>query len=125
MKAYGGMDIKIQVFLTFALVGGEWSALCLGRFTPGKEPRGTLWIGGLVGPRTSLDDVEKRKFLTLPGLELRSYMVSIFPKSFSIPLVAYFHKDILKLDCCCPSGRMMYFTLKLSSRDHDPCCRGR
>jgi hypothetical protein len=24
-----------------------------------------------VGPRASLDDVEKRKFLTLPGLELR------------------------------------------------------
>jgi hypothetical protein len=24
-----------------------------------------------VGPRTDLDDVEKRKFLTLPGLELR------------------------------------------------------
>jgi hypothetical protein len=24
-----------------------------------------------VGPRTGLDDVEKRKFLTLPGLELR------------------------------------------------------
>jgi hypothetical protein len=24
-----------------------------------------------VGPRAGLDDVEKRKFLTLPGLELR------------------------------------------------------
>jgi hypothetical protein len=24
-----------------------------------------------VDPRTALDDVEKRKFLTLPGLELR------------------------------------------------------
>jgi hypothetical protein len=27
--------------------------------------------GGWVGPRTGLDDVEKRKFLILPGLELR------------------------------------------------------
>jgi hypothetical protein len=27
--------------------------------------------GGWVGPRTRLDDVEKTKFLTLPGLELR------------------------------------------------------
>jgi hypothetical protein len=34
----------------------------------GKESRSTHWIGG---PRTGLDDVEKRKFLTLPGLELR------------------------------------------------------
>jgi hypothetical protein len=34
---------------------------------------GTHWIGGLVGPRAGLDDVEKRKFLTLPGLELRPH----------------------------------------------------
>jgi hypothetical protein len=37
---------------------------------PGKNPR-THWIGGWVGPRDGLDDVEKRKFLTLLGLELR------------------------------------------------------
>jgi hypothetical protein len=35
-----------------------------------RAPR-TYWIGGWVDPRASLDDVEKRKFLTLPGLELR------------------------------------------------------
>jgi hypothetical protein len=32
---------------------------------------GTYWIGGWVNPRACLDDVEKRKFLTLPGFELR------------------------------------------------------
>jgi hypothetical protein len=42
-----------------ALAGGEWSASCPGRFTPG-----TPWIGGWVNPRAGLDDVEKRKFLT-------------------------------------------------------------
>jgi hypothetical protein len=26
MKAYGGVDEQIQIFLTSALVGGEWSA---------------------------------------------------------------------------------------------------
>jgi hypothetical protein len=31
----------------------------------------THWIGGWVDPRAGLDDMEKRKFLTLPGLELR------------------------------------------------------
>jgi hypothetical protein len=36
----------------------------------GRAP-GTNWIGGWVSPRTGLDDVEKRKFLTQPGLELR------------------------------------------------------
>jgi hypothetical protein len=34
MKAYGGVDIKIHIFFTFALVGGERSASCPGRFTP-------------------------------------------------------------------------------------------
>jgi hypothetical protein len=38
---------------------------------PGKTP-GTHWIGGWVGHRVGLDDVEMRKFLILPGLELRS-----------------------------------------------------
>jgi hypothetical protein len=32
---------------------------------------GTHWIRGWVGPRAGLDDVDKRKFLTLPGLELQ------------------------------------------------------
>jgi hypothetical protein len=39
--------------------------------TPGGRARGTDWIGCWVGPRTDLDYVEKRKFLTLPGLEIR------------------------------------------------------
>jgi hypothetical protein len=37
MKAYGGVDIEILIFLTSALVGGKWSASRPGRFTPGKE----------------------------------------------------------------------------------------
>jgi hypothetical protein len=53
------------------LAGGEWSASRPCRFTPGERGPGTRWIGGWVGPRTGLDDVEKNKFLTLPGLELR------------------------------------------------------
>jgi hypothetical protein len=37
---------------------------------PRESAPGTHWIGGWVGPRTALDDVKKRKFLTLSGLEL-------------------------------------------------------
>jgi hypothetical protein len=51
--------------------GGEWSASPPGRFTPGEKSLSTCWIGGWVDPRAGLDDVEKRKLLTLPGLELR------------------------------------------------------
>jgi hypothetical protein len=36
---------------------------------PGNSP-GTHFIGGRVDPRAGLDDMEKRKFFTLPGLEL-------------------------------------------------------
>jgi hypothetical protein len=71
MKAYGGVDVQTHVFLTSALVGGEWSASRPGRFTPGERAPGTHWIGGWLDPRAGLDDLEKRKFLTLPGLQLR------------------------------------------------------
>jgi hypothetical protein len=37
---------------------------------PREGTPGTHWIGGWVGPRAGLDDVKKRKFLILPGLEL-------------------------------------------------------
>jgi hypothetical protein len=72
MKAYGGVDVQIHVFSTSALVGGEWSASCPGGFPPPREePPDIHWIGGWVGPRTGLDEMERRKFFTLPGLELR------------------------------------------------------
>jgi hypothetical protein len=39
--------------------------------TPAERAPDTHWIGGWVGPRACLEDVEKRKFLILPGLEFR------------------------------------------------------
>jgi hypothetical protein len=38
---------------------------------PGEKAPGTHWIEGWVDPRAGLDDMEKRKFLLLQGLELR------------------------------------------------------
>jgi hypothetical protein len=66
MKTYWGVDVRIHIFLTSALVGGEWSSSRLREIAPG-----TYWIGGYVGPRAGLDPVAKRKFLTVPVLELR------------------------------------------------------
>jgi hypothetical protein len=60
MKAYGE-----RIFLTSALAGSEWSTSRPGRFTPR-----THRIGGWVDPRAGLDDIEERKFLNIPGLEL-------------------------------------------------------
>jgi hypothetical protein len=61
----------MHIFLTSALAGGELSASRSCRFTTGERASGTHWVGGWVGPRAGLDNADKRKFLTLPGLELR------------------------------------------------------
>jgi hypothetical protein len=66
-----GWTPRASVELTSTLVGGEWSASCSSLFTLGERAPATHWIGGWVGARTGLDDMEKRKFLPLPGLELR------------------------------------------------------
>jgi hypothetical protein len=58
-------------FLGLGTSGGEWSASRPSRFTLEERAPGTHRIGGWVSPRTGLDDVEKKKFLTLPGAELR------------------------------------------------------
>jgi hypothetical protein len=70
MKTYEGVEIQIHVFLTSVLVGSEWSASRPGRFTPRERAPSNQWIGDWMGPRTGLDDVEKRKILPLQGLEL-------------------------------------------------------
>jgi hypothetical protein len=69
MKVYGSGCI-IHIFLTSALAGGEWSASRPSRFTPGKRTPDIHWIGGYGDPRAGLDEVNKRKFFFLPGLEL-------------------------------------------------------
>jgi hypothetical protein len=58
--------VQIHIFLTSALVGGEWSTSRPGRFTHGDRTPGTHWTGGWVDLRTGLDALEKRKLLTLP-----------------------------------------------------------
>jgi hypothetical protein len=52
-------------------MGGEWSATRPGRFTPVERVASTHWIGHWVDPNARLEEVEKRKFLILPGLKLR------------------------------------------------------
>jgi hypothetical protein len=48
MKAYGGVEVKIHIFLISALVGGEWSASRPCLFTPEIDPRCPLdrMLGG-------------------------------------------------------------------------------
>jgi hypothetical protein len=67
MKAY----VYIYALLNSALFGDDWSASRPGRFTPRELALGAHYIGGWVGSRAGLDDVDKRKLLTPPGLEFR------------------------------------------------------
>jgi hypothetical protein len=52
-------------------ISWEWSATRPGRFTPWEESRDVRRIGSWVDLRAGLDDLVKRKFFTLLGLELR------------------------------------------------------
>jgi hypothetical protein len=64
------MEVQIHRFLTLALDGSEWSALCLSHFTPRERAHGTHCIGGWVSLRISLDAVAKNiPFLPLPEIE--------------------------------------------------------
>jgi hypothetical protein len=60
---------QLHAFPTLALGGSEWSASWPNHFIPGKRFPGTHWIGNWVGPRASLDTVEKRKISSLPGIK--------------------------------------------------------
>jgi hypothetical protein len=61
MKAYWGVEVYLEAFLTLALDGGEWSASHPGRFTPRERAPGTHGIGGWVVPRAGLDAEVRRK----------------------------------------------------------------
>jgi hypothetical protein len=65
------MDVYIHIFLISTLTGGERAASRPRCFIRRKRAPGTHWIGGWMDPRPGIYDVEKRKFLVLPGLELR------------------------------------------------------
>jgi len=61
MKTYGQVTVGLLSFITLAVGGNEWSALGIGRFTPRERTRGTDLTGDCVGPRYSLDALEKRE----------------------------------------------------------------
>jgi hypothetical protein len=53
------MDVKIHVFLTSALVGGEWSASRPRRLTTAERSPCTHWTKGWVDLRAGLDEIAK------------------------------------------------------------------
>jgi hypothetical protein len=57
MRAYGGVDAEIHIFLTTALVEGGWSASHPDRFVPAERAIGSHRIGGWVGLRVDLEAI--------------------------------------------------------------------
>jgi hypothetical protein len=81
------VEVQIHTFFNSALVGDESSASRPGCFTPRGEKPNSHWIGGLMDPIASLDDVEKRKILTLPGLELFRAVASHYSIRYLVSLL--------------------------------------
>jgi hypothetical protein len=63
IKVYGGMEVQLQLFSAWSLEGGKWSASFSNSITPRKRVIVTHCIGNWVGPRASLDALEKRQYL--------------------------------------------------------------
>jgi hypothetical protein len=59
----------MKVSLTLAQVGVDCLASCPGPFNSGERAPDIHCIGDFVDPRAGVDDMEKRKFLTIPALE--------------------------------------------------------
>jgi hypothetical protein len=63
MKAYGGVDVCVHIFLISALAGDEWSASRTGRFTPG-----TYYVDrNLGGPQSRSGRRREEKILYFTG----------------------------------------------------------
>jgi hypothetical protein len=62
------------------------------------RPQGAHWVGGWVGPRTGLDEVEKRKILSLRGLEIRSLVHPLTRRHSDCALLASLRRRIGELN---------------------------
>jgi hypothetical protein len=65
IETYGTEEVQFQALLTSSLDRGEWSVSYNGHLTARKTAPVTHWIGGWVGPRTSLEALTKRKISCL------------------------------------------------------------
>jgi hypothetical protein len=101
--AYGG--VKIHIFLDFG-TNLEWSASRPGRFTPEERAPGIHWIGSWVDPRDGLDDVDNRKFLTLPGRELRPLVRPVRSQSlYRLRYLKVSYRNVQGIKKTCESTR--------------------
>lgn len=76
-KAFVGIESNLYVILTFALVGGSWSASHSECFKPTERASVIQWIGNWVGPEHVWTCWQSgRSLLLLPGIETAVQSVS-------------------------------------------------
>jgi hypothetical protein len=80
-------------------------ASCPSRFTPRKAAPGTLCIRGRVGPRVSLDVMEKKKSFALPRIEPQLLNRPAFSIVFILSNEGFPIKGILKTNKIVASRR--------------------
>jgi hypothetical protein len=85
MKTYGGVDIYIHVYLTLALIGGEWSASRPDSCTPGERVPVIHWIGGWVGPIYFIcDEGETNRETCFYLKTYKKYLQSVIPAAGTV-----------------------------------------
>jgi hypothetical protein len=88
MKAYGGMDVEIQVPWPLRLLEASLQL----HASPTLPPS----IGDCVGPRFGMGNVEKGKALILLGLELRPLCLSALNQSlYGLRYIGYYFLEEL------------------------------
>ena len=82
---YGGVEVQVHVFLTWALDWGECSTTRPGHFTAEERDLGTHLIGGLVDSRVSLHVTERKKALAFVGNQHNSLVIRWQPSHCAPP----------------------------------------
>ena len=88
IQAYGGIEVSFYLILTLALGGGKWSTSHCTNLTVLQTATRTHWIGGWVGPRSSLDVLEERK-ISCPCWELNPRSSTPYYINYTTPPPSY------------------------------------
>jgi hypothetical protein len=70
MMTCGGVDVQIHLVFILSLPASEWPVPCPCHLTLREMASDISSAGDRAGLRFDLDDMEKREFLALLGLEL-------------------------------------------------------
>jgi hypothetical protein len=89
INIYGVVQVQLQVFLNSAQHEGKWLASCPGRFAPWERDPSTYHVECWMGPRTSVNALEKRQ-ISWPPRESRYDSSVVRSVAYSLHWLSYF-----------------------------------